>query len=187
MPRADLIAGRDLYNLHSCTLKKGDDNMNNECTCKPEGEIGYPWSYVQPSCPIPVPPPMPFYPPYPAPFPVPPCPPPFPPIPDDPKEGSVSQQICKLSRKANIITKMLENLETKKKDVIITIGGVSYNFGNIDLDLGEGWTDGSYAATVKKILEYELGLIKTKIAELAEELGEEADNLIGGIEGTVGP
>ena len=185
MPRADLVAGRDLYNLHSCALKEGDDNMSenvmDNCTCKPEA--GYPWIPVPPVVPPPMPVPLPYYPP----FPVPPCPPPFPPIPDEPKEGSVAQQICKLSRKANIITKMLENLETRKKDVIITIGGVSYNFGNIDLDLGEGWPDGSYAATVKTILEYELSLIKTKIAELATELGEEADNLTGGIEGTVGP
>lgn len=178
MPRADLVYNSDLYALGNI---KGDDNMNKECECS-KPEVGYPWACPPPVCPPP--PPMPW--PYP-PYPIPPCPPPFPPIPDEPKEGSVSQQICKLSRKANIITKMLENLETKKKDVIITVGGVSYNFGNIDLDLGEGWADGSYAATVKRVLEYELGLIKTKIAELAEEIGEEADNLGGGIEGTVGP
>ena len=149
------------------------------CECgKPE--IGYPY------CPVP---PLPPFPPYPVPVPppfYPPCPHPFPPEPDpEPEKGSVSQQICKLSRKANVITKMLENLEQKKKDVIISVGGLSYNFGNIDLDLGEGWPDGSYAATVKTILEYELNLIKTKIAELAEELGDEAD-VTAGIEGTVG-
>lgn len=197
MPRVDLVYNSDLYAL---TNAKGDDNMsekvmdNCSCTCP---TVGYPWASTIPvpppmpnvdaKCPPPMPPMPPWpYPPYP-PYPVPPCPPPFPPIDPDTDKGSTSQQICKLSRKANIITKMIENLETKKKDVIITIGGVSYNFGNVNLDLGEGWPDGSYAATVKKILEYELGLIKTKIAELAEELGEEADSLTGGIEGTVGP
>lgn len=155
--------------------------MNNEiqsCKCKPD--VGYGW------IPIP-PPPMPVQPPCcPPPYPYPPYPnPPF--DPDvEPDKGSTSQKICKLSRKANIITKMLENLETKKKDVIINIGGVSYNFGNIDLDLGDGWLDGSYAATVKRMLEYELSLIKTKIAELAEEIGEEAAESDSGIEGTVG-
>ena len=151
-------------------------NEKKNCECgKPE--IGYPY------CPVP---PFPPYFPPPKPYPYPPCPHPFPPEPEpEPEKGSVSQQICKLSRKANVITKMLENLEQKKKDVIINIGGLSYNFGNIDLDLGEGWPDGSYAATVKTILEYELGLIKAKIAELAEELGDEADLTSAGIEGTV--
>lgn len=153
-----------------------NDMKNCECG-KPE--VGYPYC---PPLPPYFPPPMPF-----PPRPYPPCPHPFPPEPEpEPEKGSVSQQICKLSRKANVITKMLENLEQKKKDVIINIGGLSYNFGNIDLDLGEGWPDGSYAATVKTILEYELGLIKAKIAELAEELGDEADLTNAGIEGTVG-
>ncbi len=180
MPIADIVANRDIAKIPFQIQKEGD-NMNNEiqsCECKPS--VGYGW--------IPVPPPpMPVQPPC--------CPPhyPYPPYPNppidpdiEPDKGSTSQKICKLSRKANVITKMLENLETKKKDVIINVGGVSYNFGNIDLDLGDGWLDGSYAATVKRMLEYELGLIKTKIAELAEEIGEEAAESDSGIEGTVG-
>lgn len=161
--------------------ERGENNMSNEiksCECgnpmygKPE--VGYPW------CPVPIPPPMPW-----PPVPYPPYPHPFPPEPQpEPDPGSVSQQICKLSRKANVITKMLENLETKKKDVIVSVGGISYNFGNIDLSI-DGWTDGSYAATIKTMLEFELNLIKTKIAELAGDLGEDAD-LSAGIETTVG-
>ena len=176
MPIGDIVANSDIAKR---PIFYGGENMNTEkCNCKPE--IGYPY------CPVP---PVPPFPPYPVPVPppfYPPCPiPPIDPEPD-PEKGSISQQICKLSRKANVITKMLENLEQKKKDVIINIGGVSYNFGNIDLDLGEGWPDGSYAATVKKMLEYELGLIKAKIAELAEDLGDEVDTTALGIEGTVG-
>ena len=182
MPIADLVYGMNIARRPDIINEKGDENeMSNtmdNCTCHPEP--GYPW-YIPPvPPPMPVPPCPPHYPPYPF--------SPIPPIDPDiePDKGSTSQKICKLSRKANVITKMLENLETKKKDVIINVGGVSYNFGNIDLDLGDGWLDGSYAATVKKMLEYELGLIKTKIAELAEEIGEEAAESDSGIEGTVG-
>lgn len=184
-PIADLVYNADIARKPTISQsERGENEMsenimdNYKCECKPE--VGYGWIPVPPPMPTPMPTPCPpFYPPYPA--------PPMPPFDPDvePDKGSVSQKICKLSRKANIITKMLENLETKKKDVIINVGGVSYNFGNIDLDLGDGWLDGSYAATVKKILEYELGLIKTKIAELAEEIGEEASES-SGIEGTVG-
>lgn len=186
MPHADLVYNLDVARRPDFLFdnnQNGGDNMSDtkkcDCSCKPE--VGYPWIPVPPPMPIPPCPPCPPYPPYP-PYPIPPTPQPEP----EPEKGSVSQQICKLSRKANTITKMLENLETKKKDVIITVGGVSYNFGNIDLDLGEGWIDGSYAATVKKILEYELTLIKNKIAELAQEIGEEADSTDNGIETTVG-
>lgn len=183
-PVADLVYPSDIAKRPTNLNQRGENTMsentmsNYSCECKPE--VGYGWIPVPPPMPIPpVPPVPPYYPPYP--FPPAPQPTPEP----EPKEGSASQQICKLSRKASVITKMLENLDEKKKDAIISVGGVSYNFGNIDLDLGEGWADGSYAATVKRMLEYELGLIKTKIAELAEEIGEETENL-GGIETTVG-
>lgn len=180
MPIADIVRNTCVRNY--ITLKKESDNMNtqekdkSQCECKPEP--GYPW--FVPPCPVPVPPPMPYpYPPYPHPTPV--------PTPDvEPEKDSASQQICKLSRKASVITKMLNAIDTQKKDVFIATGGLTYNFGNIDLDLGEGWPDGSYAATVKRILNYELSLIKTKIAELAEEIGEEVDDIDNIIETTVG-
>lgn len=176
MPIADIVRNTCVRNNINL---KGDDSMSQEkdkcqCGCKPEA--GYPWFI--PPVPVPVPPPMPYpYPPYPQPVPTPDV---------DPEKSSVSQQICKLSRKASVITAMLDGIDNKKKDVFISVAGATYNFGNIDLDLGEGWPDGSYAATVKTILNYELGLIKTKIAELAQEIGEEASDISGVIETTVG-
>ena len=178
MPLADLIYGQDVA-YKPDFLQRGE-NMNNTCNCniKPEEpmEVGY-------GC-IPVPPPMPVPPPYWPPRPFPPFPP-YPPIPrpDDPDvepaKGSVEAQICKLSKKASTISKMLENLEEKKKDAIIKVGEVSYNFGNIDLEI-QDWEDGSYAATVKKILEFELNAIKVKIAELAGEIGDEVTSSTDG-------
>lgn len=175
MPNADIIYSADLARQGCC----GDNastaaSSTAGCDC----QKGIYW--------MPPPPPPDFPPPYP---PCPPYPPPCPPYPPcpcpdpEPKKKSVEGQICKLSKKAAVITKMIENLETKKKDVIIKIGDSSYNFGNIDLEV-EGWDDGSYAATVQKILEKELALIKAKIAELAAEIGEEADQ-IAGTESTV--
>ena len=175
MPQSDLIYNADI--ARKPDLYTGDDRMNCGCEIVNNGngtnaglpvEVGYPWIPVPP-----VPPPMP-WPPIP-PQPYPPYPVPVPPIdPDDePKKGSVEAQICKLSKKASAITKMIENLEEKKKDVVIKVGEVSYNFGNIDLEI-QGWDDGSYAATVKKILDFELAAIKAKIAELAAEIGDEA-------------
>lgn len=150
------------------------ENVMDNCKCSmPEG---YPWVQPVPPVPFPVVPSVYPYPPFP-------IVPPIPPAPEPEPSTSVSQQICKLSRKASIITKMIENLDEKKKDVIISVGGPSYNFGNIDLTI-DGWTDGSYAATVKRMLEFELGLIKAKIAELANEIGEDVD--LSGIETTVG-
>ena len=110
MAIADIVQPADIARRPDLSFL-GGENMSEikNCECgKPE--IGYPY------CPVP-PPPMPF-PPY---FP-PPKPPYYPPYPvppidpdPEPEKGSVSQQICKLSRKANVITKMLENLEQKKK------------------------------------------------------------------------
>lgn len=131
-------------------------------------------------CPCPPPPlPPPYYPYPPRPF------PPFPPHPvpppepePEPSKTSIEGQICKLSKKAAVITKMIDALENKKKDFIMKTADMTYNFGNIDLEV-ENWDDGSYAATALKVLKFELGLIKAKIAELSAEIGEEADDLIG--------
>lgn len=77
---------------------------------------------------------------------------------------------------------MIEGLKTKKKDFIIKVGDTSYNFGNIDLEVKE-WKStsegkgNSYAETALDILEKELSLIKSKIAELATELGDEIDGI----------
>lgn len=183
MPIGDVIQNADVAQRPDLFIPNGGENMSNQCQCNmpPVPDVGYPWIPVPP-VPVPPPVPIPYYPPYPIP-PMPPIPPVDPDI--DPEKGSASQQICKLSRKANIITKMLENLTDKKKDAIITVAGLSYNFGNIDLSI-DGWTDGSYAATVQRMLEFELGLIKAKIAELAQEIGDEATGANSGIETTVG-
>lgn len=174
MPIADIVANQDI--AYKPDFIQRGENMK-DCNCnagvnKDQIEVGYPWC---PPSPVPVPPP--YYPPKPW--------PPYPPMPrpDDPDvepaKGSVEAQICKLSKKASTISKMLENLEEKKKDVIIKVGEVSYNFGNIDLEITD-WDKGSYAATVQTILEFELNAIKTKIAALAAEIGDEATSSTDG-------
>lgn len=159
MPNADLN-----YNCDFAAMANGA--VDKECGCD------FPPPYG----------PYPYYPPYPDPRPHPLPPYPYPPIPPepapDPKKTSTEGKICKLSKKAAVITTMIDNLETKKKDFIIRAGESTYNFGNVDLEV-ENWEDGSYADTALKILRFELSLIKTKIAELSAEIGEEAENLAG--------
>ena len=141
--------------------------------------------YLGPACPPfpPMPPDYP-YPPYP-PCPPPPPFPPFPPQPEpEPEKNSKEAQICKLSKKAAMINRMLENLETKKKDVIIKVGDTSFNFGNIDAEIKD-WADESYAATVKTILEHQRSLIQAQIKELADELDDDVETTLGGIEGAI--
>jgi len=46
------------------------------------------------------------------------------------KKSSVEAQICKLSKKAAAIKKMIENFVEKNKNAIIKIGDASYNFGS---------------------------------------------------------
>lgn len=104
------------------------------------------------------------------------------------KKNATEAQICKLSRKAATLNKMLSNLNTKKKDVIIKIGDASFNFANIDTDF-EGWIDDSYAATVQKIIEHQRALIQAEIKKLAEALDDDdtsnssTDAAIGGTTG----
>lgn len=169
MPNIDKPQNSDMYMY--------PDYSKKDCKCKDNG------MYWGPQCP-PFPPVMP--PDYPFP-PVPPCPPPFPPFPPQPEpepepgKNSKEAQICKLSKKAAMINRMLENLETKKKDVIIKVGDTSFNFGNIDAEIKD-WADGSYAATVKTILEHQRGLIQAQIKELADELDDDVETTPGGIE-----
>lgn len=122
-----------------------------------------------------VPPPPPGYPyPYPYPFP----PPPHPHHPDDDDEEvkakSVEGQICKLSKKASVIKNMIDNFDEKRKDAIIKIGGVSYNFGTYRLKVKE---DGNtfddvteYGEKIMEILVAELEKLKVEIQELAEQI-----------------
>lgn len=174
MPNIDKPQNSDMYQYPDYSKKNG-------CKC---GDVGI---YLGPACP-PFPPMPPDYP-YP---PCPPCPPPpfppFPPFPPqpgpepEPGKSSKEAQICKLSKKAAMINRMLENLETKKKDVIIKVGDTSFNFGNIDAEIKD-WADGSYAATVKTILEHQRSLIQAQIKELADELDDdEVETTPGGIE-----
>lgn len=169
MPNLDCVHNSDLAAYEA---GKGD------CNCNHNG------LYWGPACP-PFPPPPPDYP-FP---PFPPCPPHPHPCPDpdvdpEPKKNSIEGQICKLSKKAAAINRMLDNLENKKKDVIIKIGDTSFNFGNIDAEYKD-WADTSYAATVKTILEHQRGLIQAEIKRLAEELDEEVDTTAGGTEGAI--
>ena len=99
----------------------------------------------------------------------------------DVKKSSTEGQICKLSKKAAALNRLLANMNEKKKDVIIKIGDTSFNFGNVDAEYS-GWDeDGekSYAATVKKIIEHQRGLIMAKIKELADTLDDEAEGATG--------
>ena len=116
MPQSNLIYNADIARKMEFL---GDDRMNCGCEIVNNGngtgtglpvEVGYPWIPVPP-----VPPPMP-WPPIP-PQPYPPYPVPVPPIdPDDePKKGSVEAQICKLSKKASAITKMIEKRRLKRR------------------------------------------------------------------------
>jgi hypothetical protein len=167
MAIADLVYPSDIARRPNCFAEKnGGENMNEqkcECGCKPEQG----WMPV-PTPPVPVvpcPPPGPWYPPYPVPVPQ--------PTPDpEPPKGSVAQQICKLSRKANTIDKMIDKINVNKKDVVLSVGGLTYNIGNVEADV-EGWTDGAYADTIVRILQFELDRIKLEIAELAEQLGDD--------------
>lgn len=102
------------------------------------------------------------------------------------KKSSTEGQICKLSKKAAALNRLLTNMESKKKDVIIKIGDTSFNFGNIDSEFA-GWEDGeekSYAATVKRIIEHQRALVMTEIKELADALDDEVTESTG-IEGAI--
>ena len=164
MPNADLI-----YNCDCCGTA---DRAVQPAGQKPGCDCGS--AYFMPPPPPDFPPPYPPYPPYPPPpMPYPyPCPEPTP----EPKQGSTESKICKLSKKAAVINKMIDFVENKKKDVIIKTGGVSYNFGNIDLEVS-GWeaeNEGhSYADTILVMLQHERALIMAEIKELSDELDDE--------------
>lgn len=107
MPFADLIYNSDM--AKKCDCHKPPMPPKADCCCPP-------------------PPLPPDYPPYPYPF-----PPYFPPIPEPDvpiKKTSIEAQICKLSKKAAAINRMIVNFEEKNKDAIIRIGDASYNFGS---------------------------------------------------------
>lgn len=135
---------------------------------------------VEPHCDChhhhPVPPPPPY--PYPYPFPA----YPYPPMPkpeDVPtKVPSVENELCKLSKKASIIVRMINNFETNKKDAIVKIGEVSYNFGPYKKKDEEGEEKVTlYGEEILEMLKLELEAIKTKIGELATEIGDGTSTL----------
>ena len=167
-PISDLVYNADIARRPDfLPTNSGGENMENkncECGCKPE-QGWMPVPPVPPVVPCPIPPaPWPPYPPYP----IPPAPTPDP----EPPKGSVAQQICKLSRKANTIDKMIDKINVNKKDVVLSVGGLTYNIGNVEADVKD-WTDGAYADTIVRILQFELDRIKLEIAELAEQLGDD--------------
>lgn len=180
MPNADLIYSADLAGCGCCGTSSSpvpDAGQKPGCGC----QNGVYW--MPPPPPPDFPPPYPPMPPYPPPHPFPPFPPcPCPdPIPE-PKKTSTEGQICKLSKKANVINKMIEAIETKKKDVIVKAGGLSYNFNNVDYE-PEGWTgtgeDSSYADTVLQMLKFERATIMAKIKELSDQLDDEVEDSTG--------
>lgn len=171
MPTIDMIPNSAIAR----TPERGGDNMGNtntngcNCGCQPTDRPEMP-GY----------PPMPphgCYPPYP-PFPYPyDCCPPV-----NPGVGSIEAQIAKLSKKSACVRKQIDNLINKNKSIVISIGGIKYNYGTY-LD-AEGEVS-AYAEKVVEILEAELEAIKAKITELAAEL-EVADESTSGVEDAVG-
>lgn len=160
MPNVDVVHNADLANLIP---------SQKDCSCHREGYYwGPPIPPLPPIPPVPPPPDYPF-PPFP-PYPYPPCP--STPDDSDVKKNSLEGQICKLSKKAATINKMIDNLDNKKKDIIIKVGDVSFNFGNVDAEI-EDWEDGNYADTVRKILVHQRAAIQTEIKKLADELDGE--------------
>ena len=178
MPIADVLMNADiaLYPDGKC-CPNGKDNQddNNKCNC------GHMWFI--PPCP-PMPRDYPPCPPYPYP-----CVPPVEPVPL--KKSSIEAQICKLSKKAAAIKKMIDNFTNKNKDAIIKIGEASYNFGSyvvIGKD-GEGQKteeDSAYGKKILEILNEELAAIKSKMQELATQLDQEDEtSIISSTEKTV--
>lgn len=78
---------------------------------------------------------------------------------------------------------MIDNLNKKKRDVIIKVGDASYNFGNISIDvekLSEKLAtieseSKNYAEIVNDMLEAERALIQDEIKDLAGKLETEAE------------
>ena len=149
MPIADVLMNADIAMYPDgkcCPSGKDNQDDNNKCNC------GHMWF-------------------------IPPCPPyPYPcvlPVEHVPlKKSSIEAQICKLSKKAAAIKKMIDNFTNKNKDAIIKIGEASYNFGSyvvIGKD-GEGQKteeDSAYGKKILAILNEELAAIKSKMQELA--------------------
>lgn len=122
---------------------------------------------------------FPLYPPYPY---WPPCPPPPHPHPhpdddddQDVKPGAVEKQICKKSREAATICKIIENLEEKNKSLIVKSGGVSYALGTLkypDPEDSESTLTDESIETIIGILKAKLEIVKDEIRELSEQIGE---------------
>lgn len=178
MPIADVLMNADIAiypDGKCCPSGKDNQDDNNKCNC------GHMWFI--PPCP-PMPGDYPPCPPYPCP-----CVPPVEPVPL--KKSSIEAQICKLSKKAAAIKKMIDNFTNKNKDAIIKIGEASYNFGSyvvIGKD-GEGQKteeDSAYGKKILEILNEELAAIKSKMQELATQLDEEDEtSIISSTEKTV--
>lgn len=178
MPIADVLMNADIAiypDGKCCPSGKDNQDDNNKCNC------GHMWFI--PPCP-PMPGDYPPCPPYPYP-----CVPPVEPVPL--KKSSIEAQICKLSKKAAAIKKMIDNFTNKNKDAIIKIGEASYNFGSyvvIGKD-GEGQKteeDSVYGKKILAILNEELAAIKSKMQELATQLDEEDEtSIISSTEKTV--
>jgi hypothetical protein len=167
---ADLV-----YNADLAKYPENKGNSNSNSTCGPAAN----------EYPYPAPPNYPPYPFYGYPY-VPPT------EPVQLKKSSVEAQICKLSKKAAAIKKMIENFKEKNKDAIIKIGEASYNFGTYYTtskdEAGQKSEEESvYGELVLSLLTQELAAIKAKMVELTTELDEDDSETEGnsGIESTV--
>ena len=172
MPIADVLMNADIAMYPDgkcCPSGKDNQDDNNKCNC------GHMWFI--PPCP-PKPRDYPPCPPYPYP-----CVPPVEPVPL--KKSSIEAQICKLSKKAAAIKKMIDNFTNKNKDAIIKIGEASYNFGSYVV-IGKDEEDSVYGKKILGILNEELAAIKSKMQELATQLDEEDEtSIISSTEKTV--
>lgn len=178
MPIADVLMNADIAMYPGgkcCPSGKDNQDDNKKCNC------GQMWFI--PPCP-PMPRDYPPCPPYPYP-----CVPPVEPVPL--KKSSIEAQICKLSKKAAAIKKMIDNFTNKNKDAIIKIGEASYNFGSYvvigkDEEGQKTEEDSAYGKKILEILNEELAAIKSKMQELATQLDEEDEtSIISSTEKTV--
>jgi hypothetical protein len=166
---------------------------NRECNCSTSSSSST--TSTKPDC-VPYPP-QGFY----APYPPYPYPAPYPagdgPEAINPCKNSIEVQIAKMSKKASVIRKMLNNLQKRRKPIIISIGGVQYNFGcystisengeEVSVVDSTSADEINYGEQVEEMLVYELKAIIAKIEELSAELTEsiEIGDLPEGTESTV--
>lgn len=163
MAISDLVYPSDLVSERCSCGSTNTSTNTNSCDCN-KGAVAYfvPPPYVDVTK-------FPLYPPYPY------CPP----RPEDDattiKQNNIEKKICKKSKEAAALRQLIENLETKNKNLIVKAGSVSYNLGaykSTDPDDPELEVIDDNIESVIDILKAKLESVKDEIKELSEQLGE---------------